>query len=293
MVSDRVLRLRWPETLISQIAAHNFLLVVGAGASRNCVDSRGAKPLGWLELLKQLNAKFGTGQMKAEVTKLLQHRQYLEAAEALKTHARSKSKEQDFLEMLVTLTDGGAHADRQFQPGKLHDTLLRLDPFVIVTTNYDRILERATNNGFNVHHSEFDNLAQDVRTATPLILKIHGTVDRKNGMVLTRSDYTRLRREGATALEVLQALLLTRTALFVGYSFSDLDIQLLLENALGARGGAAAHYLLTSTSTPAHLREVLKFSYGTTLVTHKADDYAEMARMLELLAESVETLRAS
>lgn len=293
MTSDRTLQRRWPESLIQQVATHNFVLVVGAGASLGCSNSIGARPLSWPDLIKQLNAKFGSGSTKAAVTKLLQHNQFLEAAEVLKAHARATSKEQDFLDAIVLLTDGGPSQDRQFQPGKLQDTLLRLDPYVFVTTNYDRILERACNSGFNVHHSDFDQLAQDVRTGTPLILKIHGSADRKKGMVLTRSDYMRLRREATTALEVLQALLLTRTTLFVGYSFSDPDIQLLLENAVGARGGPAAHYLLTSDSTPTHQREVLKHSYGTTLVTYKGADYAEMARMLELLADAVEAVRTA
>ena len=79
-----------------------------------------------------------------------------------------------------------------------------------------------------------------------MLVKIHGSVDDATNLVMTRSDYARLRRLGAHVLEVLQALFLTKTALFVGYGFGDPDVQLLLENVMGARGEVAAHYLLTS-----------------------------------------------
>lgn len=165
------------------------------------------------------------------------------------------------------------------------------EPEVVVTTNYDRVIERATRNGYNVHSYESSTLGRDVRSGTPVLVKVHGTVDSASKIILTRSDYSRLRREGAHALEVLQALFLTRTALFVGYSFSDPDIHLLLENVLGARGDVAAHYLLTSDTIPLHQRDVYKYCYGTAVVTFGKQDYKEMNRMLELLAEAVEARR--
>ncbi len=81
-------------------------------------------------------------------------------------------------------------------------------------------------------------------------MKLHGTVDDESQIVLTRSDFSRVRRDGAHVLEVLQSLFLTRTAIFVGYGFADPDIQLIFENILGARGGPAAHYWLTGDKMP-------------------------------------------
>jgi hypothetical protein len=108
---------------------------------------------------------------------------------------------------------------------------------------------------------------------------------------LTRSDYARLRRVGVRTLEVVQSLFTTRTALFVGYSFSDPDVHLLLENVMGATGEAASHYLLTSDNIPEHTREVYRYCFGTATINFAKDDYAEMRRMLELLADQVEARR--
>jgi hypothetical protein len=77
-----------------------------------------------------------------------------------------------------------------------------------------------------------------------------------------------------------------------GCSFSDPDIQLLLENILGARGDIAAHYLLTSKAMPQYQKDLYQYCYGTAIVTYSDGDYAEMRRMLELLLVQVDSKRS-
>ena len=124
-----------------------------------------------------------------------------------------------------------------------------------------------------------------------MLVKIHGSVDDATNLVMTRSDYARLRRLGAHVLEVLQALFLTKTALFVGYGFGDPDVQLLLENVMGARGEVAAHYLLTSKAIPEYVKDTYEYCFGTTVIGFADGDFAEMTRMIELLGEAVEARR--
>lgn len=291
--TDSTLLKRWPKQLIRQISSGNFLLVVGAGISHGCTNSTGKSPPSWKELINELAAKFTSGTHRTAVRELVTQGRYLEAAELIRGRARSQAKEDDFLQRIAEETDGGPRTEDQYQPSQLHETLLGLEPNVLVTTNYDRILERATKNGYNVHPYGSTTLGRDIRLGAPVLAKVHGSVDSTSEIVLTRSDYTRLRREGAHALEVLQALFLTKTALFVGYSFSDPDIQLLLENILGARGDIAAHYLLTSKAVPQYQKELYQFCYGTAIVAYADGDYVEMGRMLELLLMQVEADRAS
>jgi hypothetical protein len=291
VVGDRSLIGRWPEQLIERISSKSFVLVVGAGISRSCQNSSGRQPPSWSALVADLTNTFTSGATKKFVRDLVAQERYLDAAEFLRSRARKQAKEQDFLQKIADVTDGGKKTKDQFQPSELHEILLRLEPDVLLTTNYDRILERATNNGYNLHSYDSTTLASDVRLGTPVLVKVHGSVDSSSKIVLTRSDYARLRREGSEVLEVLQALFLTKTALFVGYSFSDPDIHLLLENVLGARGDVPAHYLLTSNRIPAHQREIYKYCYGTDAVTFAQSNFAEMQRMLELLGEAVEARR--
>jgi len=291
MRQDRTLAAAWPEHLIERIAANDFVLLVGAGVSRACSNSRGEQPPSWDKLLEKLILKFTSGAARKAAQAALEARDFLGAAELVRSKVRAAGLDHDYMKLIAAETDGGPKADSQFQPVALHETLLRLDPGIIVTTNYDRIFERASNHGYSVHSFDSKDLGFDLRQGTPVLVKIHGGVDHSPQLILTRSDYSRLRREGARALEALQALLLTRMVLFVGYSFSDPDIHLLLENVLGATGDPPSHYILTGSGTPTHVREVYRYSYGTSLIEFKAGDYAEMHRMLELLADEVELRR--
>jgi hypothetical protein len=286
VVSDKTLLGRWPDDLVERVSSKNFVLVVGAGVSRQCTNAAGASPPSWDELLRDLIDHFAAGAVRNSALKLVNQERYLDAAELLRSRARTQAKEQDFLNRIAAVTDGGTKPAEHYQPSQLHQTLLALEPDVILTTNYDRILERATRNGYNVHSYDSTTLGHDVRSGWPVLVKVHGGVDSPTKIVLTRSDYTRLRRDGARALEVLQALFLTRTALFVGYGFSDPDIHLLLENVLGGRGEVPAHYLLTGV-IPTYQRDSYHFSYGTAAVTYRQGDYAEMQRMLELFNSRV------
>jgi hypothetical protein len=268
---------------VERIAAHDFVLVVGAGASIGCVNDEGDTAPSWKELLLQLTREFASGQAAREAQKLIDRSAFLDAAELLKGQAFSKSKQADFFKLISKAVDG--RSGHNFQARPFHDILLALNPSIIITTNYDSILERASKNGYRVKTYKDDDVGYDVRTGTPILLKIHGSVDAQQKLILTRSDYSSIRLDGARALEVFQALLLTRTSLFVGYSFSDPDIQLLLENNFGSRGDAGAHYLLCEKGMPTYQTAVLGSSYGTYPIFHAAGDFAEAERMLFLLGE--------
>jgi hypothetical protein len=281
MVADSTLAGRWPRDLVERIAAHDFVLVVGAGASIGCMNDEGACPPTWKGLLSRLTREFASGAAATEAKKLIEQSAFLDAAELVKSQAIDKSKLNNFFKTISKAVDGPA--GHNFQPRPFHEALLSLNPSIIVTTNYDSILERASRNGYHVKTYMDDDVGYDVRTGTPILFKVHGSVDRQQKLILTRSDYSSIRRDGARSLEVLQALLLTKTSLFVGYSLTDPDIQLLLENNFGARGDHGAHYLLCGKGMPAYQKAVLDSSYGTMPVFHAANDFAEAERMVTLL----------
>jgi hypothetical protein len=164
---------------------------------------------------------------------------------------------------------------------------------MIVTTNYDSILERASKSGYRVKSYTDSDIGYDIRTGTPVLVKIHGSVDAQQKLILTRSDYSSARRDGARSLEVFQALLLTKTSLFIGYSLSDPDIQLLLENNFGSRGDRGAHYLLCERGMQSYQRAVMESSYGTMPIFHAPGDFDEAERMVELLAQMASNLALS
>lgn len=100
----------------------------------------------------------------------------------------------------------------------LHQLLASLPVTEAVTTNYDVCLETA----FKDAGRPMRVLPKEgVGGARRWLVKLHGSVDNTERIVLSREDYLRFEGEGAALAGIVQALLLTRHMLFVGYSLSD------------------------------------------------------------------------
>ncbi|MGA4778574.1 SIR2 family protein [Cellulosimicrobium sp. AB352] len=279
----------WPEDVLEHARRRELVLVIGAGVSQNAQPIASRRPPGWRDLLKELASRIGDPELDVELEELFSQERYLDAAELLRQHARAKSQEQAVHTQLRRSVDG--HPPNVFTGGEWHEQIVRLEPRVIITTNFDKILERATNDGYASHSFDSPTVASDVRRGEPVLLKMHGTVDHIERVVLSRRDYTRLRVDGRPMLEVIQALFLTRVALFIGYSLRDPDMQLLLENNFGGTDGPPAHYVLLGDNLPDFEREVLRFSYGVTPVLYPAGDHDQALGMLRVLADEVEAAR--
>lgn len=276
--------LDWPSDLSEQAVRRNLVIFVGAGVSASC-ERDGRRPPSWSKLLSDLQGHLGMND-NSEIGSLLVSNRMLDAAALIKHEATRTSRLQDFFNFLRTAVDG--RPGHQFAGSAWHEAIVRLEPDLLVTTNYDKILERATSDGFSTHSFDSERIAGEIRRRVPTLMKVHGTIDKIEDVILTRADYTRLRLHGVHALSVLQALLLTRTALLVGYSLGDPDIQLLFENVLGGGTEAPAHYMLTEDSLPEYERDVLRYSYGITPLTYAAGNHADALLALQQLADLVQ-----
>ncbi len=99
-----------------------------------------------------------------------------------------------------------------------HSLLAALPVSEVVTTNYDQLFEIA---------SDAANKPVAVLPYQPVVgharwlLKMHGCVAHPEDIVLTREDYLRYADRRAALAGIVQALLITRHMLFVGFSLTD------------------------------------------------------------------------
>ena len=104
------------------------------------------------------------------------------------------------------------------EQGLTHQLLASIPATEAATTNYDTLFENAWN-------FRRDSAAVLPRSGSipesRWLLKLHGTVTDPANVVLTRDDYMRMDREGAALSGLVQALLITKRMLFVGYSLTD------------------------------------------------------------------------
>lgn len=110
------------------------------------------------------------------------------------------------------------------------DILTRLPIQTYWTTNYDELLENSiskNNRKVDVKKSQ-DNLAQNIYGRDAVVYKMHGDVRDPSHAVLTKEDYEIYGLERPLFRTTLQGDLVSKTFLFIGFSFEDSNLDYVL-----------------------------------------------------------------
>jgi NAD-dependent SIR2 family protein deacetylase len=116
-----------------------------------------------------------------------------------------------------------------------HGLLASLDPHEVVTTNYDNLMEKAFGHARRQAVLPREAVGPDGRW----ILKLHGSLDELDSVVLTREEYLGLPERSQALFGIVQAMLITKHMLFVGYSLSDDSFHRIIHQVRRARGQQA------------------------------------------------------
>lgn len=132
-----------------------------------------------------------------------------------------------------------------------HQLLASLPVTEAATTNYDELFEFAWLDALYPSRlrPEWNSEARrkeiavlpddDARSAKRWLLKLHGSLgSKRQPIVLTRGDYLRFERDSSALAGLVQAMLVTREILFVGYSLSDPNFQRIVYDVRTVLGGA-------------------------------------------------------
>ena len=108
--------------------------------------------------------------------------------------------------------------------------LTRLPIYTYWTTNYDHLLEEgllAANRNSDVK-IDYKQLSYTKRDRDAIVYKMHGDVDHAADAVLTKDDYVQYDRNHPFFRSVLQGDLISKTFLFIGFSFEDPNLDSIL-----------------------------------------------------------------
>ncbi|MBW0016496.1 MAG: SIR2 family protein [Mycobacterium sp.] len=111
-----------------------------------------------------------------------------------------------------------------------HAALVRLDLPLLFTTNFDELIEtayREANVQLRVSISEDQFTAHRTQSPARHLVKLHGSIDQPETIVLTRSDYAAARAQRKEMLGFLRSEMAETTFLFIGFSLSDPNFNLL------------------------------------------------------------------
>ncbi|WP_404924989.1 SIR2 family NAD-dependent protein deacylase [Mesorhizobium sp. ORM16] len=201
----------FPKPLLDDLVNGRWLPVIGAGMSLNAVLPPPAKMPLWGDLSKhfadELTDYSPTGVLDA-----------ISAYE----HEFGRTR---LIERLAELL----HLDK-VRPGPAHKEFCTLPFDIVCTTNFDFLLEKQYDlerqDNRSVHPVvDEDQLSINIGTTGILLLKLHGDLRHPKRLVVTEADYDGFLANYPLIATYLANLLITKTAVFVGYSLDDPDFR--------------------------------------------------------------------
>lgn len=145
-----------------------------------------------------------------------------------------------------------------------HKILSRLPIKTYWTTNYDKIIESSLDKAGKIADVKYtkEHLSITKPRRDAVVYKMHGDVDHPNQAVLTKDDYERYHVKMDQYLSNLKGDLISKTFIFIGFSFSDPNLDYILSRVRVAYdGGQRRHYCFIKGVCKGEEESVADFEY--------------------------------
>ena len=231
--------INWPDSLIDDLVKGRCVVFLGSGVSSNAQNAAGARPKTWRALLEDANGRIADMAKRKVISDCLARYDYLMACELVK-RAMGEDTFKDFLR--------DEFQTPRFIAAEVHKDIFKLDAPVVITPNFDKIYDTYVTTEavgtIPILSYNSNSIIDNIRSGTPIVLKIHGTIDDRNNLIFSKKDYAEARSKHAPFYKLLESMILTKTFLFLGAGLNDPDIQLLLENYSFQYGHTRKHYFV-------------------------------------------------
>lgn len=198
----------FPKPLLDDLVKGRWLPVVGAGMSLNAVLPAGEKMPLWNDLGKAFEDDLADFAASNPVDAM-------SAYEHEFGRARLIERLSDLLHL------------RNALPGEAHRAFCTIKFDLVCTTNFDFLLEKQydlTPRYVNPVVDE-EQLSLDITYDGTVLLKLHGDLRHPSRLVVTEGDYDAFLIKYPLIATYLSNLLITKTAVLVGYSLDDPDFR--------------------------------------------------------------------
>lgn len=270
----------------NHIAHESCIAIAASGISMN------SDLPNWKDVIQGLMQKLEKGKMlvkgtTAIVESFMKEKNYIDAAEMLQ-RGLTKSEHgdpgqgedrriYDNMQHMFRHNASGTSA----QPNDYHRILTRLAFAHLLTTNYDTLLEQASGawaeapyyyNRLIWDERKFATKLAEHEQNEKLIIKLHGCTSNPPSIILTRSAYLRLYRDGHPVTRWMHDVFARTSLLFVGTGFTDYDILSVLRESSARSPRKVSHYAIVTDSLQDHQRSHLEACYNLrTIRVDKSD----------------------
>lgn len=267
------------DRVLEYINTGETLAFIGAGVSRELGIPT------WPELAAELVSRLpaGLGKRREEADRLNEKGRYAELCGWI---ARNVNEDFLYSNCKEILHDSGAS-------GKISDFIARFPFKAVFTTNFDDSLHRhfqAAGRAVSTYLNTPEDLASvDIDSLTCLV-KLHSDLDHRDTLVLTDSQYSRVRTAGEFEYlrQFVRSYFYTKRFLIVGYSLSDPDIQLLIEQVAQNLRRKTPIYAVVADAQPEE-RARLKSLYNIDVISYRnqSGTHQELIRLFQALSAFV------
>lgn len=149
-------------------------------------------------------------------------------------------------------------------PNENHRILAKLPISTYWTTNYDKLIEKALeaeNKIVDVKYVE-KHLSTSIHGRKAVVYKMHGDVDHPDDAILSKDDYEKYYKTHPTFLNALAGDLVSKTFLFLGFSFTDPNLEFILSRIrVTHTNHQRRHYAIFKRVQQKHEESVADFTY--------------------------------
>ena len=171
------------------------------------------------------------------------------------------------------------------QPSESLDILSDLPIDVYWTTNYDQLIENVLHkNGKSVDVKITpENLATNLQSRDAVVYKMHGDISDLSNCVIIKDDYEMYNDRRRLFTTALQGDLVSKTFLFIGFSFEDPNLKYILSRIRILLGeNVRTHYLF--------LKKINKKEYKGRLKQYNYDLNKQNLKIEDLMRYGIETV---
>ncbi|MGA2796853.1 MAG: SIR2 family protein [Thermoguttaceae bacterium] len=268
-----------PPRLVIAIQQRRCVPFIGSGFSKQADANHFPN---WNQLLERMiriaEAKCHISKSEARsLDALLKKNRHLMAAESLK----SKLPRDLYYSILEEQFD-----PPNVRPSRVHNLLLELNPQLIITTNYDRLIEDSYAHAARkamtvVPYSDAAALQRRLQEANirnrPFLFKIHGSIEDTASIILTENDYRRLMYDERGYTTVLSSIFIHFVVLMLGFSFNDEELILFLGQIRHALKGSANPDYIMLPKKEVSDTEIERFrnDFGLEVITYSSSNKHE------------------
>lgn len=170
-----------------------------------------------------------------------------------------------------------------------HKILARLPITTYWTTNYDGLIEKALRDAGkipDVKHANED-LPRTIRNRDAVVYKMHGDAQYPNDAVIAKDDYQTYMKKRGPFVTALAGELVSKTFLFLGFSFSDPNLDHVLGRIRSELGACQrTHYCVLRKEQRLDSDNPGDFEYRQVRQTHFINDLKHRYNIQVVLVDS-------